>query len=215
MTPAHERVHGVAPGAEQQQHDGGGEIDERELAFGERIAGLPNEDATIMRRRGVMGRMMNAAARGTGAGGPAGLREILLAIIVLGCVGLIVELLLLEHVDSWTQWIPLVVLVAGIGGAKLLWFRPARWSVRLFSWLMAGFVVTGVAGIWLHFVGNRAFELEMEESLSGWLLAWHSLRGATPALAPGAMILLGLLGLALAWRHPALAQEPTQYTEKR
>ena len=145
----------------------------------------------------------------------AGLREILLALIVLGCVGLIVELILLEHVDSWTQWIPLVVLGAGVAGAKLLWFRPARWSAVLFGWIMAAFLLTGLAGIWLHYAGNRAFELEMEQSLSGWLLAWHSLRGATPALAPGAMIQLGLLGLAVVWRHPALAQEPAQHMENR
>ena len=70
-------------------------------------------------------------------------------------------------------------------------------------------IATGVVGIWLHFAGNRAFEVEMDASQSGWLLAWHSLRGATPALAPGAMVQLGLIGLLYTWRHPALTTRTT------
>ena len=35
-------------------------------------------------------------------------------------------------------------------------------------------------------------------------LVWEALRGATPALAPGTMILLGLMGLLYCYRHPAL-----------
>lgn len=138
----------------------------------------------------------------------SGVRGILLALVALGCAGLIVELLLLEHVETWTQWIPLVALAAGIVSAALLWWRPVRWSVLQFRLLMVGSIVTGLVGIWLHFAGNRTFELEMDATLNGWLLAWHSLRGATPALAPGAMVQLGLLGLVLTWRHPALEDEP-------
>ncbi|MFB3131882.1 MAG: hypothetical protein ACE10K_05095, partial [Rhodothermales bacterium] len=48
------------------------------------------------------------------------------------------------------------------------------------------------------------FELEMYPTLKGLELFWESIKGATPALAPGTMIQLGLLGWAYTYRHPAL-----------
>jgi hypothetical protein len=116
-------------------------------------------------------------------------------------------LLLLEHFDEWTQWLPLAVLAATLPCAALLWLRPALSTVRAFRWMMIALCATGVAGLWLHFAGNRAFELEIDADQSGWLLLWRSLRGGTPALAPGAMIQLGLLGLVLTWRHPGTTND--------
>jgi hypothetical protein len=37
-------------------------------------------------------------------------------------------------------------------------------------------------------------------------LLWKVMSGAAPALAPGAMVQLGLLGLIYTFRHPALIQ---------
>lgn len=123
------------------------------------------------------------------------LRRLLLALVLLGAAGLIAELLLLEHWDEWTQWLPLAVLAAVIANALALFLRPTPRSARVFRAVMVVTLVTGVAGLALHFTGNRAFELEMDARLSGWRLTWYALRGATPALAPGAMIQLALLGL--------------------
>lgn len=156
----------------------------------------PALDATVTR---------SATVADAGSGDPA-LRRVLLWIVGLGSIGLIIELLLLGHFEEWRQWLPLVVLGLGLGGCALLALRPRIALVQAFRWLMVATVVTGVVGIWLHFAGNRAFEIEMDAAQGGWLLAWHSLRGATPALAPGAMVQLGLTGLLYTWRHPALAQ---------
>lgn len=134
----------------------------------------------------------------------SGLRGALLLVVALGSVGLIVELLLLEHLEEWTQWIPLVVLGVCLALCVLLAVRPRAALVRLFRWFMGVTIATGVIGVWLHFAGNRAFEMEMDASRHGWLLVWQSLRGATPALAPGAMVQLGLTGMLFTWRHPAL-----------
>ena len=41
--------------------------------------------------------------------------------------------------------------------------------------------------------------------MGGWELVLESLTGALPALAPGTMIYLGLLGWAATFRHPLLA----------
>jgi len=54
------------------------------------------------------------------------------------------------------------------------------------------------------------FELEMHPSQSGWALLWAVMKGATPALAPGMMILLGALGLTYTYRHPQLTESRTK-----
>jgi hypothetical protein len=57
-------------------------------------------------------------------------------------------------------------------------------------------------GMGLHQSANAEFEQEMDPSLTGMKLFRESLSGATPALAPGTMIQLGLIGLVYAYRHP-------------
>jgi hypothetical protein len=60
-------------------------------------------------------------------------------------------------------------------------------------------------GTYLHFQVNMEFQLEMDPALSGLALYRKAILAKTPpALAPGAMIQLGLIGLAYTFRHPAL-----------
>lgn len=131
-------------------------------------------------------------------------RRLLLIVVMLGIVGLSAELYLLEHTETIWQWAPFVVLGVGLLSTMLVAARPNRFSVRAFQAIMALFVVTGILGLYLHYDGNAAFELEMDDSLQGMNLIWNALRGATPALAPGALVQLGLLGLIQAYRHPAV-----------
>jgi hypothetical protein len=56
-------------------------------------------------------------------------------------------------------------------------------------------IASGAAGSLLHYKGNVEFEVESMPGLGGWALFKQSMTGATPALAPGTMILLGALGL--------------------
>ena len=132
------------------------------------------------------------------------LRRMLLGLVFLGAAGLLVELGLLEHFDSVTQWIPLALLVVVLGATTAVHVRRRPGTVRFFQGVMALCVVTGAIGVWLHYRGNVEFELEREGSLHGLQLFWEAIRGATPALAPGALSQLGLLGLAYTFRHPAL-----------
>ena len=124
--------------------------------------------------------------------------------MLVGMVGLLVELVLIEHTESRTQWIPLVVLIAGLASSIWLAAHPAPASIRMFQVVMAVFVVSGLAGLYFHYVGNVEFALERDSSLSGPRLVWKALRGATPALAPGALAQLGLLGLAYTYTHPRI-----------
>ena len=124
--------------------------------------------------------------------------------MLLGIRGLAAELLLLEHWDDPWQWSPFVALALGLASGVTLLRRPSRRGVRAFQGMMALFVATGALGVLLHYRGNAEFEVEQDPAVRGLALVWLAVRGATPALAPGALAHLGLLGLLAAWRHPAL-----------
>ena len=132
------------------------------------------------------------------------LRRLLLALVALTALGLIVELVLLEHTESLWQWLPFGVLAAGLANVAVVARRPSPRALRALQGVMALFVVVGALGVLLHYQGNVEFELERDPSARGLTLLWRSLTGATPALAPGALAQLGLLGLAYTYRHPAL-----------
>ena len=132
------------------------------------------------------------------------IRQILLATLVLGVVGTAIELILLEHFESWNQLIPLGLL--GCAALVLLWHGVDRRAapVQALQILMLVFVLAGMLGVYLHYSGNREFELEMYPTRSGMELFRKTMTGATPALAPGTMIQLALVGLAYTFRHPSL-----------
>ncbi len=132
----------------------------------------------------------------------ATLRRLILLVFVIGLVGTGTELILLEHTESVWQWVPLAVLGAGLASFGWLTTTKSRVSLRTFQSLMLLFVVSGIAGLVLHFRGNLEFELEMYPKMKGLTLFWQVIKGATPALAPGMMIQLGLVGLAATYRHP-------------
>lgn len=142
----------------------------------------------------------------TGEAGP--LRRLLLALLLLGIAGLAAELALLGHTDGLQQWVPLAALGAALVSAAAVALRPSPRTLRPFQGVMALCVAAGLLGLWLHLRGNLEWELESDPSLGGLPLLWAALRGATPTLAPGALAQLGLLGLALAHRHPALRRNP-------
>jgi hypothetical protein len=141
------------------------------------------------------------------------LRELLLAVVVIGIVGLEVELALLKHADSLQQWIPHVALMIGLLATVAVYFSPGPATLRVFQIIMAAFLAVGALGVYLHVQGNVEFALERDPSLTGLSLIWKALRGATPALAPGAMAQLGLLGLLYGYRHPALAGRSTSVVD--
>lgn len=132
-------------------------------------------------------------------------RRILLAILLLGIAGTSVELLLLAHTEDLYQLIPLLLFALGVSAMVTMLQRPTAATVRLFQAVMLLFIVSGIVGMYLHFQVNMEFQLEMDAALSGWPLFEKAIVAKTPpALAPGSMIQLGLIGLACTFRHPAL-----------
>lgn len=132
------------------------------------------------------------------------LRALLLAVLALALLGTGAELLLIGHTEEIWQLLPLIAMGSGLLAIGAIAVRPTRITVQLFRLLMGLFIVMGGLGLVLHYQGNAEFELEMRPSMSGFELVWNSLTGATPALAPGSMIQLGLLGLLCTLWHPAL-----------
>lgn len=135
----------------------------------------------------------------------ASLRQLLLFVVLIGVVGLEVELALLRHADSFSQWIPHVALFIGLISTVLVYLSPRPGRLKAFQLVMVMFLIVGALGVVLHLKGNVEFATERDPSLSGLRLVWKVLRGATPALAPGALAQLGLLGLLYTYRHPALS----------
>ncbi len=128
-------------------------------------------------------------------------RRILLATLALGIPGTLVELLLLEHFEYATQWIPVALLGAGMPVLLAHALRPSRATEGVWLLLMVLFVAAGILGVALHFWGNAEFEREMTEDLAGLDLFTRSMIGATPVLAPGSMAQIGLVGLAWSLLH--------------
>ena len=155
------------------------------------------------------------------------LRRLLLGLLLLGLVGTAAELVLMGHDEDAWQLIPLVVIaMAALASGALLWgqtgvrrgsdrgqtgVRPGsdrgqtpstrNSTVRFFRVSMLLLVLSGALGAVLHYRANMEFKLEMDPSLGGWALFSSVLQAkAPPALAPGNMALLGLLGFACVFR---------------
>lgn len=143
-------------------------------------------------------------------------RSWLLALIALGIVGLSTELVLLEHFEDGWQLVPLFLLAQAAVAVAWQAVAPSMISTRFLQGTMTLVAIAGAAGVYLHFRGNLEFQLEIDATQSGWDLFRKVMHAkAPPALAPGAMTQLGLLGLIYAFRHPALAPQTDDLDELR
>jgi hypothetical protein len=129
-------------------------------------------------------------------------RRMMLVVLVLGLLGTTAELLLLAHVEGVLQLIPLILMAAALFviGWHLLTGTPA--SLRALRVSMLAFVLAGAVGVGLHYRGSMEFQAEVDPDLAGFALFKKVLTSkAPPALAPGVMVQLGLLGLAYTYRN--------------
>jgi hypothetical protein len=125
------------------------------------------------------------------------LRGWILGILLLGLLGTVTELVLLEHYEQPLQLVPLVLIVAAIAATGWEFRRHDVSSRRAMQIVMALFVLAGFAGFAAHFHGSAEYQLELNPDMGNWELLDKILRAkAPPLLAPGMMLQLGLLGLA-------------------
>lgn len=135
------------------------------------------------------------------------LRCLLLGLVAFGFVGTAAELWLLGHHEDIWQWVPLVL--AGLALAVLGWHASAatRVTLAILRGTMTLAAISGLVGTVQHYRGNVEFERELSPGVSGFALFAEAMHGATPALAPGTMTLLGLLGLAATFRQTLSARQ--------
>ena len=135
----------------------------------------------------------------------SGLRRLLQALLALGIVSTMTDLVFLEHYEDVWMLIPLGALAASLTALIVSVVMESPWTVRLLQVMMASLVVTGMVGIVLHYRGSLEFQVDMDPTLSAGALFWKVMHmKAPPTLAPGALVQLGLLGLASTYRHPVL-----------
>jgi uncharacterized membrane protein len=152
-----------------------------------------------------------ASADSVGADRIELLRSWILGILVLGLLGTVTELVLLEHYEQPTQFVPLVLIVAAL--AALFWeFRQRDTaSRRAIQAVMVLFVLAGFVGFVAHFHGSAEYQLELNPAMSNWELLERILRAkAPPLLAPGMMLQLGLLGLAYVFSDSRFRRSQTK-----
>jgi hypothetical protein len=136
---------------------------------------------------------------------PGALRQLLLAIFVLGSLGACGELLLVGHFEDPWQLLPLGLLATGLLAVCLHALSRSRPTLVAFRAVMILFPPSALVGLILHYRANTEFALESHPDLRGGALLWEAVQGtAPPTLAPGVMVLLGLAGLGYTYRHPAL-----------
>jgi hypothetical protein len=114
--------------------------------------------------------------------------------------------------DTW-QLAPLLLIALALvvlAAHAVLRRAASMIAIRL---VMVLSVASGAIGVGLHYKGNTEFEREMYPSIEGFELFSKSMTGATPALAPGTMTLLGLIGLIYTYRHPSLYRGGRDYYE--
>jgi hypothetical protein len=141
------------------------------------------------------------------------IRRIILALIALGTASMCAELALIGHYEDQSQVIPLGL--GGAGLAVLTWvaISPGKTGLRLFQLAMLLFIGAGVTGIVLHFEANAEFQREIDPAIAGAALVWKVLEAtAPPALAPGLMVQLGVLGLVYTYRHPVFGDQDFEST---
>ena len=131
-------------------------------------------------------------------------RRLAFYLLLFGTLGTGVELIFWEHFEDPWQWAPIALLGVGVVLGAIVVLRPSRRAVRALQLLMVSYVLAAGVGLYLHLKANVEFELELRPTMADTELILETLKGAIPALAPGVMVQLGLLGLLACFRHPAL-----------
>lgn len=142
------------------------------------------------------------------------MRALLLAVVSVGVLGTLTDLLLLAHYADAFQLIPTVLLVVCL--VIIAWHtsRPSATTVRLFQGAMLLLMAAGTAGVAFHFNGAAAFQLEIDPSLTRSALFAKVIRvHAPPLLAPASLVQVALVGLIHTYQHPRLTRGRAESTK--
>lgn len=132
------------------------------------------------------------------------LRRFLLAVTAAIFIGSVFELILIGHYEETLQWTPFLVSAIGFVTIVGVWFAPGRTMLLVLRWVMVITMVASLLGMWQHFSGNLAFTREINPSFTLSESIWPAMKGSYPLLAPGILLVAGVLGFAATWKHPVL-----------
>jgi hypothetical protein len=152
-----------------------------------------------------------ALTSGDAPGGLQDVRRFILGILLFGLTGTAAELVLINHIEDPWQIVPVALI--GAAALCLAWYglRGGGVSLRALQCTMLFFLLSGALGVVFHSRASVEFQRDLNPSIESMALLWKVMTTQSPpALAPGMMVQLGLLGLAYTYRHPAFAQRSDQ-----
>lgn len=123
--------------------------------------------------------------------------------MVTVCLGTAADLALMGHFGSLPQYLPFLLCALGIAAAVVGARKPAK-NGRRFIWAVSGAITLGALfGLWEHIEHNYLFEAEIRPNAVLVELLREAIQGASPVLAPGALLVVSvMLALAL-WDSPS------------
>lgn len=136
----------------------------------------------------------------------ARLRQFLLGLAGVLCLGTVVELALTEHTEQPLQWVPFVLCGLGLAAVAAVLVRPGRatlWGLRL---TMGALLAGALLGSYQHGLSNLEIVRETHPNAAAAEAVGRALAGAAPLLAPGILAVTAAVALAATYYHPALGQ---------
>lgn len=115
-----------------------------------------------------------------------------MTLFVVISAGLVTDLILIGHYESFWQMIPLLLqLLAGF--AVIFYYKkPIRFLEKVVNVMVILLMLSAFIGVGFHLHNNWEFEQELHPGQSMVQLFKNVLTGAIPVMAPGAMIVSGL-----------------------
>jgi hypothetical protein len=129
-------------------------------------------------------------------------RQWLLLLSTMATLMVPIELLFVEHYEEWKMYIPFVLSGLTLIGIFLVAFWPNKKTLLLFRIVMAFLLVGSLLGVYFHLSGNLELTEEINPELVGFSRIWDILSGAAPALAPGLLAQVALMGFLFTYKHP-------------
>ena len=130
----------------------------------------------------------------------AAIRTYLLVVIGLVLFGLLVELIMLNHVSTPLQILPVGLAAGGLCLIVAHFISPNSTCLRMLKAMLLACTIVGAMGIAIHL----GFYVQDRHDKA---LGRRGLPREVPPLAPAAMLPLGLMGLACTFKHPLMEEE--------
>lgn len=142
------------------------------------------------------------------------LRSFLLGVAAFIFIGTVAELYLLEHFEETKQWIPVILSIVGFSVSIAALWKPGRKLYLMLRWVMCFIALGSLYGMYLHFMGNFEFTLEINPSFSTAKAIWPAVKGSYPLLAPGILFLPAILAAAATYRHPVMEKQEHNFFQR-